>query len=606
MSGDSDKQDEALQRKLDWATGELARGEQAPDVVGAVVARHASAASSSAYVMPARGRPSLLSAALALLGLSVVTWLLLTSHDPEVDEANGSQVLVVSSLAEIAQLPRTAEAVELLRLGDVAVEQLIDQCPQLTMLSVKDSNTLTSAVGHTLRTRLPGLREVRLSGCVNVDDVSVAELIALPSLRKLALDGCRLSEHCFELLRAARQLRHLELGDAPWLTVAMAESLMQTGKHVRARHGDDADFARAVAALHSRYEHRLDQPFYHVVRSLSELEALPQSVEYIEVRKYGDMATKLLAKRSNLRGLSYIRDDHDGFTVESMRLLATMTSLEELDLGNVMKWDGSGMEGLANLTRLRVLDVSSAPVDDAGLRVLPKMLALRDLELVGLRRFGSDGMASIAACRGLTRLSLAGCDQLSDQQLAAVGKLTTLRELVVTSTQFGEQAVAALAPLKNLERLYLGKCVFSNEAAKSLSGMRNLAILELRENPKLGSSGLLELPVSLRELQLSMCTGFDASACTILRDRFPQLAMLGVAGSPWISDAGLAQILDNRAINHLSINSCSQLTTASYDSLRAARHLHRLQAVFAGKLTEQKLAELAEERPDMKIESRVW
>ena len=606
MNDESYGRDEALDRKLDWAMGELERGEAAPDVVDAVMARHARGKACHVQLMRTEQRPALASAAIALLGLAVVTWLLLQDPVSEPDEATGMQALVVTSLEQIPKLPRDAEAVELRRLGDVAVDRLIDRCPDLIMIGVRNGETLSSNIGHTLRTRLPRLREVRLIGCPRVDDIAIAEVIALPTLRKLEIDGRYLTEKTFQLLLATRQLRSIGLGEAAWLTVDMAERLMMTGKRVRARHGNAPGFARALAALRQRNEHRMDKPVYHVVHELADIENLPTGIEYVEVRKLGDRATALLAKRTDLRGLSYIRDDKGGFTGESMRLLATMTSLEELRLGNVMKWDGAGMARLAKLVNLRKLDISSAPVADDGLAVLAQMPALRDLELVGLRKFGTKGLEHVAACKHLTRLRLTGCDQLTDRQLTAVAKLTTLRELDVTQTQFGERGVTALAPLANLERLYLGKCEFSATAARSLSGMRKLAILELRENTSLENATLLELPVSLRELHLSMCEGLDGAASSILRDRFPCLAKLNLASAKWLTDEGLAQILANHALNDLSVNSCTELTNRSFASLRDARHLHRLSAVVAGRLTEAKLTELQQLRPDMKITKRAW
>jgi len=49
-----------------------------------------------------------------------------------------------------------------------------------------------------------------------------------------------------------------------------------------------------------------------------------------------------------------------------------------------------------------------------------------------------------------------------------------------------------------------------------------------------------------------------------------------------------------------------QRTRVSYDSLRSARHLHHLSAVFAGKLMGQKLSGLGQERSEMKIAKRAW
>lgn len=606
MNTDPDGYDAALERRFDWAMAEVVRGEQAPDVVASVLARRAKQPVGAAKLLPHRSRPSLLSAALALLGLGVVTWLLLAQRVPEVDETQGQNITIVSSIDAIDLLPETAKAVELRGLADAAVDKLVQRCPGLRLVSVRNSRRLTSAVGHVLRTQLSELREVRLSGCPQVNDVTVAELIALLSLRRVVLDGTSVSEHSFPLLQSAHQLRYIDLGEAPWLTLTMAERLMQSGKHVVASQGGNAGYARALASLTDRYAYRLDQPYYRVVGKLEEIEALPDSVVFVELRKLGDEATKLLAKRPNLRGIAYIRDDRDDFTIESMRLLATMTSLEELQLGNVMKWDGSGLELLANLGKLRLLRMSSVPVDDDGLAALPKMLALRDLELVGVRTFGDRGLASLAQCRELTRLDLSGCDQLTDQQLCTVGQLTRLRDLNLSHTRVGEDTVTALLPLTQLERLTLDKCNFSDAAARSLGGMQKLATLKLSNNSKLSSAGLLELPVSLRELHLSQCTGFDKSACAILRDRFPQLAMLNAGAAEWIDDEGLAAILENQAMHHLMINGCTKMTLASYKTLRAARNLHRLSAIFSSCLDDDLQKQLATERPDMKIDRRAW
>ncbi|MCA8952941.1 MAG: hypothetical protein KDE27_25750 [Planctomycetes bacterium] len=133
--------------------------------------------------------------------------------------------------------------------------------PELRRLDLRHG-VVAATLGRHLRETCPELRSVNLSHCRGVDDTTVAELVGLTHLQELDLTGCAgISEHCIPLLEASSQLRAIELVDVPFMTLALAERLLRSGKRLECwftavpRSGEGlspAEFQRGLNELEQR------------------------------------------------------------------------------------------------------------------------------------------------------------------------------------------------------------------------------------------------------------------------------------------------------------------------------------------------------------------
>lgn len=125
--------------------------------------------------------------------------------------------------------------------------------PALRKLSLANALHIDPTVGALLARECPALQEVVLDVCLLVDDTTVADLLALRSLRSLSLRDCpNVTATSLPLLVEARQLREVHLGKAPWLTLEQAEELTRSGKQVTCSRPEDPAFEAALARLQPR------------------------------------------------------------------------------------------------------------------------------------------------------------------------------------------------------------------------------------------------------------------------------------------------------------------------------------------------------------------
>ncbi len=146
-----------------------------------------------------------------------------------------------------------------------------------------------------------------------------------------------------------------------------------------------------------------------------------------------------------------------------------------------------------------------------------------------------------------------GSDNLSDDCLKSVGRLTSLRKLSLqpNSFHFSNGALAAIARLPNLEDLSIVGPYLTDAGLAALAGLPKLARLRL-DGTSVSDKGLEKLP------------------------EFPALVALEITGSRYrISDAGLAAIARIPRLTKLTIAS-TEMTDAGLQSLAARRTLTTL------------------------------
>lgn len=483
--------------------------------------------------------------------------------------------------------------------------------PALRRLSLANALHIEASVGARLRRDCPGLQDLVLDYCLEVDDTTVADVLALRFLRSLSLRNCpKVTATSLPLLREARQLREVHFEKAPWLTLAEVEQLMQSGKSVTCPRPEDPVFEAGLARLQQQYQQALAGPRVLVVHDGEAFASLPDDVTHVELRGLGDRAVESLARRASLQHVGVVRDDGGGsgrtpFTRAGLRTLAALPNLAELELNNLPNLEPDALRELAAARRLRSLVLVGVPVDDAALAVLPELPALTELSLVGLRSLGDVGLSTIARCRGLQRLSLASCTVSDAGALSHLGALHQLTDLDLSGNPgLLDRVVMSLRQCTAMRRLTLAGGQFSSMAMQAVTDMRALEALDLTGCDQLVASGLELLPVGIQELSLERCP--VAGAASLLRDRFPALRRLNLAANDWVDDVALTTVLQSGRLQSLVVRDCRSLTPAVVAALREARSLRELDATRSPCLTVASVAELRQARPELQIRSKVW
>ncbi len=135
--------------------------------------------------------------------------------------------------------------------------------------------------------------------------------------------------------------------------------------------------------------------------------------------------------------------------------------------------------GLADLPRLRELDLSEGWLTDAGLGLMPPLPCLRRLSLHG-NPITSQGLAALERCPQLRYLDLSAT-KIDDAGLVHVGRLTHLRELNLHDTHLFGVGLSHLEPLANLRVVNLARAELDEAAFASLGMLVNLRELTLNE-----------------------------------------------------------------------------------------------------------------------------
>jgi hypothetical protein len=491
------------------------------------------------------------------------------------------------------------------RFGERGIGQgAIQLWPRLHTLSLRNCIHLPNTVGARLRQCCPVLRELDLGICIEIDDTTIADLIAIGSLRTLRVDDCpNVTATSLPLLAAADQLRSIEFGKAEWLTLPDAERLMDRGKLVQATGGRMEKRLALLAAM--RRDLGPGQP--EIVRTVEQLADLMPHRTRIECRGLGDSAVPLLEKRENLLALELVGDEiGDRLTGAGLARICRLPKLEALNLTNLTHLCGSDLRPIADMQRLRSLSFTGIAVDDNVLFQLPRVVFLSELDLTGTRSFSTEGMRQICGCGKLQKLSVARCTQLDADAFTRLGMLTELRDLDLSGLMLNDRAVANLGECKAMRRLNLAGGAFTGDALQVLAEMGKLEALDVGDNRELGAMCLLHVPANVKELRLDKCPGLGEDAARLLCDRFQNLRVLHVGGNDWVTDQVLRLLTSMPSLQRLDLSSCQKLTNASFATILAAKSLRSIATSGTACLTKEQAIALQRERPDLELTSFVW
>mmetsp|Transcript_17733 Transcript_17733/g.44638 ORF Transcript_17733/g.44638 Transcript_17733/m.44638 type:complete len:421 (-) Transcript_17733:224-1486(-) len=336
----------------------------------------------------------------------------------------------------------------------------------------------------------------------------------LKNLRSLSLSGCtEVTDHGISKLKHLASLTSLDILGCWMVTGHGIASL--TSLH-------------ALESLSIEVKEGLDNACLGAIASLGSLKHLRMERCHLEVTDHGIEQLEQLHRIEQLE-LTYCTGLSDIF-------IATIGHLPQLLSLNLLKSQTVSQGGLAALNTLRKLQeldlTGCQDVNDIVFLCL-KPLPLTSLSLAYCGTWTDEGLASLAAMSTLRHLDMGyTCTAVTDTSLGILSRgLTALSHLSLRgASQLSNAGVAHLAHNQKLERLDLEGCIgISDAAVASISQLPSLTSLNLQECHEIGAEGVACLTKlsGLRDLNLLDCPGSCAEVVESI-SKLPFLMNLAV------------------------------------------------------------------------------
>jgi Leucine-rich repeat (LRR) protein len=170
--------------------------------------------------------------------------------------------------------------------------------------------------------------------------------------------------------------------------------------------------------------------------------------------------------------------------------IAHLTGLRKLGFQNT-RISARGAQSLKQLTNLETLTLSKHVTD----QVLAEIVQLTSLKALYLNenRLTNAGLAHLQKLKGLEELSLSG-DRINDGALIHIGKLPSLTYLMLQGKTFTDAGMAHLKEVRSLKILHLGHLrQLTDKALVHISEIANLENLTLHWNENITDAGIVHL-----------------------------------------------------------------------------------------------------------------
>lgn len=215
--------------------------------------------------------------------------------------------------------------------------------------------------------------------------------------------------------------------------------------------------------------------------------------------------------------------DCSKWTDDDFKLVARLTHLKSLSVGPGL--GDSSVALLTGLSELESLSTNLSRITDAGVKSLAGFKSLKIVKFFHpCKEFSGAGLAALSEMATLERLTVAGSLAFNDDGMAAVGKLTRLKEFRTWHAGQTLEGVRKLKDLANLKSLTLGQrlaykppTTLSDETLAVLAELKSLETLQLEE-ARLKRESLMQLK-GLPALKKLTLAGIDIAEADVDRLR---------------------------------------------------------------------------------------
>jgi hypothetical protein len=221
--------------------------------------------------------------------------------------------------------------------------------------------------------------------------------------------------------------------------------------------------------------------------------------------------------------------DCSKWTEEDFGKVGQLTHLRSLSLGAGL--GDAALALLTGLTELEYFSTNLSTITDEGVKSFAPLKKLKILKFFHpSKAFTGVGLAQLAELPNLERLTVAGSLAFGDEGMAAVGKLTNLKEVRTWHAGQTLEGIKELRSLKTLKYLTLGQRLaykpptsLSDETIAILAEIKSLESLQLEE-ARLKFDALVQLK-QLPELKKLILEGIDIPESDVerLRKELPKV-----------------------------------------------------------------------------------
>lgn len=377
---------------------------------------------------------------------------------------------------------------------------------------------------------LQNLRELSL----HVDNLAgpgLAHLSALPRLEFLELNGAGLGSEAVAYLHGCRGLKSLtfwgqdvDINDRCAVHLAKMTGLEELQFiYIESISDTSMPYLAQLTSLkklglsHSSVSDR----GLKYIPALASLEQLSLPREGITDRGIGYVAELKQLKHLDAGGVCPVDLDTGGYTDIALEYLSTLPALESLTMASGMGITDRGMASLARLPRLRVLYLLAHGVSNEGLKTLATISTLEELDIGACH----SGLMTVAGVNQLTAL----------KNLRKLGLNTVVRD-EATLDLAGATALQEVAiSIRTAARHRDGESAYRNDDLAWVRHTPQLRWLQAVGGTELGDTGLSHLVACKNLERLNIKGKFSDRGLSYVAN-IPSLDFVGIIGHDFTDD----------------------------------------------------------------------
>lgn len=350
--------------------------------------------------------------------------------------------------------------------------------------------------GHVVRDAKGNIVEVSLARTW-ATDADVEKLAGIKTLKKLDLSLTYVSDVGAEAIARLPQLEELNLFTAEFITDA-AIAFLRSNTNLRVLNLRGTDVTDTSLEYVSRLSNlrSLDISFTQIgdvgmehLAPLSQLEELN-----VGGMKISGAALHVLKYLPNLKRLSFygIQRRNAGvcwapvMTDIELETVALLTGLEELNIGDGVALGAPKPAVLGPATGEAECRITGGTrITDIGVARLANLKKLRYVNLSGSVVTGA-ALKTLATLPNLQRLSLWNAEGIKDSAASEFESLQRLRSLDLSNTGIGDRTLTVLAKLPQLERLYVSDTAVTADGVAAFRQQRPSTVVSwgIRPEPR--------------------------------------------------------------------------------------------------------------------------
>jgi internalin A len=328
-------------------------------------------------------------------------------------------------------------------------------------------------------------------------DADVERVPAIKTLKKLDLSLTYVSDKGAEAVGKATQLEELNLFTAEFITDAAIAFLRgNTNLRVLNLRGTDVTDTSLEYVSHLSNLRSLDISFTQIgdvgmehLAPLSQLEDLN-----VGGMKISGSALHVLKYLPNLKRLSFYGTQRRNagmcwapvMTDIELDTIALLTNLEELNIGDGVALGAPRPVELGPRTGEAECRITGGTrLTDLGVAKLANLKKLRSLNLSGSLVTGAV-LKTLAGLPNLQQLSLWNAEGIDDSAAAGFSALQNVTRLDLSNTRIGDETLKALATLPKLQHLYVSETAVTPGGLAAFKQQRASAVVSwgVRPEPK--------------------------------------------------------------------------------------------------------------------------